>query len=48
MHHMLSQHLQTINNIFIPGKSGYRRGTPTESAAYKLTDSAFKSLTQNR
>jgi hypothetical protein len=48
MHHMSSQNLQTINSTFIPGKCGYGRGIPTESAAYKLTDSVFKSLTQKR
>jgi hypothetical protein len=34
------------NNILIPEQSGFRQGKSTENAAFKLTDSAFKSINQ--
>jgi hypothetical protein len=34
------------NNISIPEQFGFRQGSPTENAAFKLTDSVFKSINQ--
>jgi hypothetical protein len=38
-----SQHMHT-NNILVPEQSGFRQGSYTENAAFKLTDSVLKSL----
>jgi hypothetical protein len=45
MHSRLSHHLHT-NNILVPEQRGFRKGITTENAAFKLTDSVFKSLNQ--
>jgi hypothetical protein len=45
MHSRLSQHLHT-NNILVPEQHGFTKGTSTENAAFRLTDSIFKSLHQ--
>jgi hypothetical protein len=37
--------LQT-NNILVPEQFGFRNGTSTESAAFKLTDNVLKSVSQ--
>jgi hypothetical protein len=41
----LSHHLYT-NNILVPEQLAFRKGKSTEDAAFKLTDSVFKSLNQ--
>jgi hypothetical protein len=45
MHSRLSHHLYT-NNILVPEHLAFRKGMSTEDAAFKLTDSVFKSLNQ--
>ena len=44
-HDTLNHHLR-INNVLATEKSGFQKGIPSENVAYKLTDSAFKSLKQ--
>ena len=41
----LSQHLQT-NNILVTEEYGFRKGISTEDAAFRPTDSVFKSIKQ--
>jgi hypothetical protein len=45
MHSTLSHHLYS-NNILVPEQLAFRTGTSTEDAAFKLTDSVFRSLNQ--
>jgi hypothetical protein len=45
VHNRLSHYFQ-INNIPVPEMFGFRNGIATENAAFKLTNSAFKSITQ--
>jgi hypothetical protein len=45
IHSRLSQHLHT-NNIPVPEQHGFRKGISTENAAFRLTDSVFKSPNQ--
>jgi hypothetical protein len=45
MHSRLSHHLYT-NNILVPQQLAFRKGMSTEDAAFKLTDSVFRSLNQ--
>jgi hypothetical protein len=45
MHSRLSHHLYT-NNILVPEQHAFRKGMSTEDAAFKLTDSVFRSLNQ--
>jgi predicted CoA-binding protein len=44
MHNRLSHYLQT-NNILVQEHSCFRKGISTENAAFKLTDSVLKSVT---
>jgi hypothetical protein len=41
----LSQHLHT-NNILVTEHYGFRKGISNKDAAFRLTDSVFKSITQ--
>jgi hypothetical protein len=41
----LSQHLHT-NNIPVTEHYGFKKGISTENVAFRLTDSAFKSINQ--
>jgi hypothetical protein len=43
MHSRLSQHLHT-NYILVTEQHGFRKGMFTENAAFRLTDSVFKSI----
>jgi hypothetical protein len=43
MHSRLSHHLCT-NNILVPEQHAFRKGMSTEDAAFKLTDTVFRSL----
>jgi len=45
MQSSLSQHLH-INNILVTEQYGFRKGISTEDAAFRLTDSVFKSINQ--
>jgi hypothetical protein len=45
MYSRLSHHVHT-NNILIPKQYGFRQGSSTEDAAFKLTDSVLKSINQ--
>jgi len=45
VHSILSQQLHT-NNILVTGQYGFREGISTEDAAFRLTDSVFKSINQ--
>jgi hypothetical protein len=45
MYSRWSQHLQT-NSILAPEQYAFRKGTSTEDAAFRLTDSVLKSLNQ--
>jgi hypothetical protein len=45
MHSKLSQHFHT-NNILVTEQCGFRKGISTEDAAFRLTDSVFKSINQ--
>jgi hypothetical protein len=45
MHSKLSQHFHT-NNILVTEQCGFREGISTEDAAFRLTDSVFKSINQ--
>jgi hypothetical protein len=45
MHSRLSHHLYT-NHILVPEQHAFRKGMSTEDAAFKLTDSVFRSLNQ--
>jgi len=42
MHSKLNQHLHT-NNMLVTMQYSFRKGTPTEDATFRLTDSVFKS-----
>jgi hypothetical protein len=41
MYNRLSHHMH-INNILVPEQFGFRKGTSTENAAFKLTDNVLK------
>jgi len=43
----LSHHMHT-NNILVPEQFGFRQGSSTENAAFKLTDSVPKSINQKK
>ena len=43
MQSRLSQHLHT-NNILVTEEYGFRKGVSTEDAAFRPTDSVFKSI----
>jgi hypothetical protein len=43
MHSRLSQHLHT-NNTLVTELYGFRKGISTEDAAFRVTDSVFKSI----
>jgi hypothetical protein len=45
MYNRLNHYLQT-NNVLVPEQSGFRKGISTENAAFKLTDSVFKSINE--
>jgi hypothetical protein len=45
MHNRLSHHLHT-NNILVSEQYGFKKGISTENAAFRLTDSVFKSINQ--
>jgi hypothetical protein len=45
IHSRLSHHLYT-NIILVPEHHAFRKGMSTQDAAFKLTDSVFKSLNQ--
>jgi len=45
MHSILSQHLHT-NNILVTEQYSFREGISTKDAAFRLTDSVFKSINQ--
>jgi hypothetical protein len=45
MYDRLSHHVGT-NNILVPEQCGIRQGRYRENAAFKLTDSVLKSITQ--
>jgi hypothetical protein len=45
MHSRLSHHLYT-NNKLVPEQHAFRKGISTDDAAFKLTDSVFRSLNQ--
>jgi hypothetical protein len=45
MHSRLHHHLN-ITNILVPEQHAFRKGMSTEDAAFRLTDSLFKSLNQ--
>jgi len=45
MHSRLSQHLHA-NNILVTEQCGFRKGRSTKDAAFRLTDSVFKSINQ--
>jgi len=45
MHSRLSRHLCT-NNILVTEQCDFRKGISTEDAAFKLTDSVYKSINQ--
>ena len=45
MHSRLSQHLHT-NNILVIELYSFRKGTSTEDAVFRLTDSVLKSVNQ--
>jgi len=45
VHSRLSQHLHT-NNILVTEQYSFRKGISTEVAAFRLTDSVFKSMNQ--
>jgi len=45
VHSTLSQQLHT-NNILVTEQYGFREGISTEDAAFRLTDSVFKSINQ--
>jgi len=43
LHSRWSQHLHT-NNILVTEERGFGKGMSTENAAFRLTDSVFKSF----
>jgi hypothetical protein len=45
MYSRLSHHMHT-NNILVPEQFGFRQGSSTENAAFKLTDIVLKSVNQ--
>jgi hypothetical protein len=45
IHSRLSHHLHT-NNTLVPEQHAFGKGMSTEDAAFRLTDSVFKSLNQ--
>jgi hypothetical protein len=45
MHNRLNHYLQT-NNTLIPEQFGFRKGTCTQNAAFKLTVNVLKSINQ--
>ena len=45
VHIRLSQHLHA-NNMLVILQYGFRKGMSTEDAAFRLTDSLFKSINQ--
>jgi hypothetical protein len=45
MYNRLSHHMHT-NNTLIPEQFGFRQGKSTDNAAFKLTNSALKSINQ--
>jgi len=44
---MLCHHVHT-NNILVPEQFGFRQGSSTGNAAFKLTDSVFKFINQKK
>jgi hypothetical protein len=47
MHDSFREHSH-INSIMVPEQFGFWKGTSTENAAYKLTDTELRSLNQKR
>jgi hypothetical protein len=45
MHSRLSQHLHT-NNVLVTEQYGFSKGISNEGAAFRRTDSVFKSINQ--
>jgi len=45
VHSRLSQHLH-INNLLVTERYGFRKGISTEDAAFRVTESVFKSINQ--
>jgi hypothetical protein len=45
MYSRLNHHMH-VNNILVPEQFGFRQGSSTDNAAFKLTNGVFKSINQ--